>query len=261
MPRNEVRVGISCLHYEWRTLGEAFHRAGELGFDLIEFSTTRLEAADYPRCAELSDDTGLATGLHAWLDPVRLPPEEAARQLREVVHLCAVMHSGHLVVHLGSHPERAVGLQRLAQVCEQVTPDCQTANVILCLENHYPYEYKGLNELGGNPDDFLPIFNHTDSPFLRFCLDYGHSHMAGNTEQFISRLGPWLAYTHIADNLGEHDDHLAPEDGTVNWPEVLRLTLRPGFRGPFVIEFPEQSDPGRFARFLQVLETAAAELA
>ena len=257
MLNDNLTIGISCLHYEWASLEEAFERARELGFDLIEFSTTCLSGDDYPRCAELSAATGIGLSLHAWVDPAGQPPEDAADELRETLAQCVAMGATHLVVHMGSHADRALGLQRLAETCGAVAPEYERAGVTLCLENHYPYEYHGLHELGGDPDDFLTVFAQVNSPALRFCLDYGHSHMAGNTEEFIARLAPWLAYTHIADNLGEHDDHLAPEDGTVDWPAVLRLTLQTGFRGPFTIEFPERGDAGRFQRFLQTLEAAA----
>ena len=257
MPSPDLVIGISCLHYEWQSLQEAFARVQEFGFDVIEFSTNRLAGDDYARCAELAAATGLGLSLHAWNDPAGQAPDCAMAELRETLAQCVAMGATHLVVHMGAHPTRALGLQRLAETCAGVAPDYEQAGVVLCFENHYPYDYHGVHELGGDPDDFLAVFGQVNSPAVRFCLDYGHSHMAGNTPDFITRLAPWLAYTHIADNLGEHDDHLAPEEGTVDWPEVLGQTLQTGFRGPFTIEFPERGDPGRFYRFLQVLKAAA----
>lgn len=255
-----ITTGISCLHYEWETLQEAFDRVQEFGLDGVEFSTTRIEEHQYTECAALSAETGIATSLHAWGDFAQQRPVEAVDELRYLLEVCRQMTAGHLIVHLGTHEQRAIGLERLAQVCRKVATAYEDAGVVLCLENHYPYEYHGLNELGGDPDDFLHIFEIADSPAVRFCLDYGHSHMAGNTEDFIERLAPYLAYTHIADNLGEHDDHLAPEDGTVDWPRVLRQTVATGFAGPYIIEFPEKGDPGRFARFIDVLKNAAQDV-
>jgi sugar phosphate isomerase/epimerase len=256
MLKGEITVGISCLHYEWTTLEEAFGRAGQLGFDVIEFSTTRLDEENYVECAQRAEATGIGLSLHAWEDLAQPPPAEAAGELRRLQEVCVQMAARHLIVHLGSHPERALGLERVAEACGTVAAEYEQAGVALCLENHYPYAYHGLNELGGEPADFGRVFELVSSPAVRFCLDYGHSHMAGNTEAFIAELGPHLAYTHIADNLGEHDDHLAPEDGTVDWPEVLGLTIAAGFRGPFIIEFPERDDVGRFTRFMRVLEAA-----
>ncbi|MEN6642285.1 MAG: sugar phosphate isomerase/epimerase family protein [Armatimonadia bacterium] len=259
MLNSRITTGISCLHYEWQNLPEAFARAAGFGLDGIEFSTTRLEERDYARCAGLAAETGLAVSLHAWGDLGQQRPADAVEELRYLLEVCEGIAAGHLILHLGTHPQRAIGLERLAQVCRKVAPEYEQAGVTLCLENHYPYEYHELNELGGEPEDFLHILGLANSPAVRFCLDYGHSHMAHNTEDFIAKLGPYLSYTHIADNLGEHDDHLGPDDGTIEWPRVLRQTLATGFTGPFIIEFPEKGDPGRFARFLDMLQAAADE--
>ena len=45
--------------------------------------------------------------------------------------------------------------------------------------------------------------------------------MTKNVDAFIEELKPWLSYIHIADNMGEHDDHLAFGDGTVDCPGFL----------------------------------------
>lgn len=257
MPASDLTIGVSCLHYAWDTLTQAYERAAAYGFDLIEFSTTSLEAEDYARCADLSRQTGIGVSLHAWLDPAGEPVPDAVAALRAVLAQCVTMGASHLIVHMGAHLDRALGLGRLAEVYATVAPDFEQAGTLLCLENHYPYAYHDLHELGGEPDDFLAVFGQVVSPALRFCLDYGHSHMASNTADFIARLAPWLSYTHIADSMGEHDDHLAAGDGTVDWPTALDQTLRTGFRGPFTIEFPEQGDPARFRRFLGMLQAAA----
>lgn len=253
MINSPLLTGISCLHYDWTTLDEAFSRADEFGVDLIEFSTTRLAEGDYAPCAMLAAKHGIGVSLHAWSDLTGQRPLEAVEELRFLLTVCRQMTASHLILHCGTSPQRAVGLERLAQVCYKVAADYERAGVTLCLENHYPYEYHNLDELGGEPEDFLHLFSIVTSPAICFCLDYGHSHMAHNTEAFIAQLAPYLAYIHIADNLGEHDDHLGPEEGTIDWPQVLALTLRTGFRGPFVIEFPEKNDPGRFSRFFDVL--------
>lgn len=257
MASADLITGISCLHLQWRSLPECFQRVRELGLQVLELSTGSVEPPQYELCAELARKHDLRVSLHGWSDPARLSPREAVADLEAHLEICRQLTARHLVMHLGSHPQRAVGLERLAHVCRAVAPAFEQAGVTLCLENHYPYSYGGLHELGGEPADFDLLFDLSESPYVRFCLDYGHSHMARNTGEFIERLAPYLAYTHLADNLGEHDDHLGPEEGTVDWPDVLGRTLATGFRGPFVIEFPEKGDPGRFRRFMQTLHALA----
>jgi sugar phosphate isomerase/epimerase len=62
--------------------------------------------------------------------------------------------------------------------------------------------------------------------------------MTGNTLGLLQRVGHRLVYTHLADNLGGHDDHLMFGEGAVPWREVLTATRDTGYRGPFTVEFP-----------------------
>jgi sugar phosphate isomerase/epimerase len=192
-------------------------------------------------------------GLHAWGNLPALGREGGVAEALRLLRICEQMGAGYLILHLGAHPNRSAGIEIVADICEEIAPAYEYRDVLLCLENHYPYEYEGRNELGGAPEDFLALFSRVDSPNIRFCLDYGHSNMANNTDDFIARLRPYLAYTHIADNMGEHDEHLAFGQGTVDWERVLAETLNTGFRGPYVIEFPESHGVGYFHKFVQTI--------
>ncbi|MBC8231869.1 TIM barrel protein [bacterium] len=255
MSKEPLLLGISCLHYEWNSLDEAFNRCvEEFGLELIEFSTGSISEEDYDVCRTLSEKYSVQLGLHAWDNLPAMGQDDGETQALKLLNVCQQMGSKYLILHMGSHPNRKAGIQLITDICARIAPDFEDNNVLLCLENHYPYEYKEQNELGGVPDDFLPLFNLVNSPSIRFCLDYGHSNMADNTDDFIACLHPYLAYTHIADNMGEHDEHLAFGEGTVDWQHVLWATLKTGFRGPYVIEFPELHGIEFFTKFLQTIK-------
>jgi len=225
----------------------------EFGLELIEFSTGRISEEDYTTCRTLSEKYGVQLGLHAWGDLPAMEQDDGVAEALKLLEMCEQMGAKYLILHLGSHPNRNLGIKIVADICDEVASDYEYQDVILCLENHYPYEYGGKNELGGDPNDFLEFFSQVDSPNIRFCLDYGHSNMADNTDDFIERLHPYLVYTHIADNMGEHDDHLAFGCGTVDWKQELAKTLKTGFRGPYVIEFPELHGMEYFHKFVQTI--------
>lgn len=254
MSQKPFLLGISCLHYEWNSLEDAFRRCvEEFGLELIEFSTGRISEEDYATCRTLAEKYRIQLGLHAWGNLPALGQGDGIAEALRLLEVCEQMGVKYLILHLGSHPNRSLGIKIVADICAAIASDYEDKDVILCLENHYPYEYGGRNELGGDPNDFLAFFAQVDSPNIRFCLDYGHSNMADNTDDFIDRLHPYLAYTHIADNLGEHDDHLAFGQGTVDWDQALTKTLKTGFRGPYVIEFPEAHGVGYFHQFVGFL--------
>ncbi|MBM3500763.1 MAG: sugar phosphate isomerase/epimerase [Armatimonadetes bacterium] len=236
---------ISALHYEWRTLDEAFDRCREeFGLDGIEFSVAEgagrphLVEGEYGRIAELGRAYGLQLSGHVWGDLPRLGAEGAARQLRAWLGIAREAALGHVIVHGGSHDDRAAGLALMGDVFARVADEYAAAGVVLCVENHYAWEYHDCHELYGTAEELEDLFAQARSPGLGFCLDYGHSHMSGNTPELLERIGHRLAYTHLADNLGEHDDHLMFGEGTVPWREVLAATRDLGYRGPLTIEFP-----------------------
>ncbi len=242
-------LGISCLHYEWANLAEAFRRcAEEFRFDLLELSTTKVRPEQYAEVRRLKEEHRLELGLHVWVDLPALGKELGTASALDILDTCARMHVRYVVVHMGRHPVREKGLAILRDILEGVAPVCADHGIEICLENHYAYEYRNLNELGGTPDEVLSVLEGLPPETFGFCLDYGHSHMTKNTSEFLQRVGDRLLYTHLADNLGEHDDHLSYGQGTVPWNEVLQETAELGFKGPYVVEFPEKQGPEHIDR-------------
>src|SRR5206468_3241649 len=63
---------------------------------------------------------------------------------------------------------------------------------------------------------------------LRFNFDIGHAHLAdGPTEERVATsfasMREHIVSAHIHDNLGDKDAHLAPHDGSIDWPAALKL--------------------------------------
>jgi len=245
-------VFISCLHYQWASLEEAFERcAGELGLDGIELSLhpsgrfPHIGPEHYATVAALAADHGLQLSAHVWDNLPGLGEAAAVQRLGQWLDAARAIGLRYIVLHGGSHDDQAEGIRLVTRILAAVAPDYERAGVVLCLENHYAYDHHQCHELFGTPEEFLELFRTVDSPSVRLCLDYGHSHMIGNTQAFLDRVGHRLAYTHLADNEGEEDNHLAFGCGTIDWRAVLLATKRAGYRGPFTIEFPVRSATGR----------------
>ncbi len=243
--RSDPQVTISALHYEWETPEEAFDRClNEFGLDGIEFSIhegagrPHLLESEYDRVAELAAAWHLLLSGHVWGDLAQLGAEAAVAQLHSWLALARHLRFRYLVVHGGTSDDRQAGLNLMCDVLGEVADDYAAADVTLCIENHYAWEYADCHELFGVADELAELFGRVRSPGLGFCLDYGHSHMTGNTHELLQAVGHRLVYTHLADNMGEHDDHLAFGEGTVPWLEVLTATRDIGYRGPFTVEFP-----------------------
>jgi sugar phosphate isomerase/epimerase len=246
--RSPPRLGVSCLHYRWEGPDEALERCvDEFGFELVEFSTTRLRDEEYPEIGLLSQKYGVSAGLHGWLDLAQMAPEAAVTALDRLREQCEEALTEYLVLHLGTHPDREAGLRRVGDVLAAAAPGYAAAGVRLCLENHYPFDYREKHELGDRPEQFLALFERVPTDALCFCLDTGHAHMTRNLTELLALLGPRLGCVHVADNHGEHDEHLAPGEGAIDWSTVLRAIAGTGFRGPYVLEFPETRGPEYYA--------------
>lgn len=67
------------------------------------------------------------------------------------------------------------------------------------------------------------------------CLDLGHAHVTGPVAGFITGQ-PRIRHIHLHDNHGQHDEHLAAGEGTIDWKEVCRLLKQADYRGLIVTE-------------------------
>ncbi len=64
------------------------------------------------------------------------------------------------------------------------------------------------------------VFDHIKSEYLGFCYDSGHENFSREGIDCLSRYGDRLFAVHLDDNFGDHDTHLLPFDGTVDWAGV-----------------------------------------
>lgn len=84
------------------------------------------------------------------------------------------------------------------------------------------------------------------------CLDFGHAFLMGDLLDAIETVSGHLLTTHVHDNRGKSDDHLAPFDGRIDWLSALMSVQKVGYEGRLLFELQSQ-EPAR-----TVLERAAS---
>lgn len=96
----------------------------------------------------------------------------------------------------------------------------------LCLENSWHHE------------DTMSLVDSIAAPNLCVCMDTGHLNLTGSHwREFATWAGPRLKALHIADNMGETDNHLLPYGpGTINWDGFATLLQSIGYAGLFNFE-------------------------
>ena len=76
-----------------------------------------------------------------------------------------------------------------------------------------------------------------------FVLDTGHTNLDGDLNALAAGLGDHLISLHLNDNDGRGDLHLAPGEGTADWPALTRIIAQSGYRGPLLYEIAMGDDP------------------
>ncbi len=72
---------------------------------------------------------------------------------------------------------------------------------------------------------------------IGICLDTGHAFLSGfNPADCVRQIGSRLKATHIADNHGKQDDHVAPFQGLISWPQVMSALREINYQHDFAFE-------------------------
>lgn len=253
-----MKIIVSALHFPWQDIEECLRTATEVyGLDGVELSCagsferphcTREDLAALPPLIAAS---GAVVDAHIWEDLAQLGEDAGAAALLGWLDVCRQTGIRGLVLHGGSYPDRREGLARTRRVFAAVIGQFERAGVVIKLENHYAYAYRGCQELFSEPWEFLELLTAIDSPALRCCFDTGHGHMTRNWEALLRELAPYLVHIHLADNHGEHDDHCPYRHGTVPWDAMLALWRELGYDGAYCVEFPVTQDPAALEQCLR----------
>ena len=159
---------------------------------------------------------------------------ESLDDLRRCIDWLKDAGGSHLVVHPGglSEPEEfdarraalALGLVALAE-------HARGTGVIVCVENMPPGVYPGSRMA-----DLQALLVELGQPDLSLAIDTGHANIVSSAAEETRAAAGWLGTTHVHDNNGRQDTHLAPGLGTVDWDAWIAALDAIGYRGPIMLE-------------------------
>lgn len=88
------------------------------------------------------------------------------------------------------------------------------------------------------------LVDELNEPDIGICLDTGHAFLSGiDPAECVRIMGHRLKATHIADNKGHRDDHVAPLQGLIRWDEVVRALYEIDYRNDFAFEIHHLTSP------------------
>ena len=159
---------------------------------------------------------------------------ESVDDIRRCVDWLAQAGGTCLVIHPGGFSvaeERDDRTLALAERLLVLSEHASGSDVKLCVENMPP----GV-EPGSAMADLARVVNEIGRLNLGLTLDTGHAHLSGTVENETSRAGTDLFTTHVHDNHGRKDAHLAPGEGTIDWRTWAETLDRIDYNGPIMLE-------------------------
>jgi sugar phosphate isomerase/epimerase len=169
--------------------------------------------------------------------------EVAVGELLAACEAAALMGAENLVLHPG--PERAgrppeeeflIRMRNAAESLNTVAARCGERGVHLVLENMLPHL------LFGHINDMLYLLGSIRDRDVGACLDTGHAYLSRELGMVVHKLSWHLHLIHVNDNRGDHDDHLAPGEGHIDWPWLISELKRCHFGGTLILELSSREN-------------------
>ena len=167
---------------------------------------------------------------------------EAMDELKRVIDVADDLPYARLILHMGGTRETADPRKRDAAFSslEHLILHARHAGVSICVENTQ-------SEMG-SPDYLRAFVDETRLTGLRFNFDIGHAYLAEfpekeRLEKSFLPLKELVSSVHLHDNHGEKDEHLPPYDGSIHWPDAIKLLKSAAQNGglPLILELKQKS--------------------
>lgn len=257
------RFGVSThLFHERRLSREHLVHIAAHGFDAIELFATRShfdyrDARAVHDLAEWLADTRLALhSVHApvveglrhgqWVgsfsnassDPVRR--KVALDETEAALAVATAIPFEYLVVHMGMPTTERVppgdnNAEAAQRSLEDIVARAARVNVRVAIEV--------IPNALSTPEELAAWIEDLEDLDVGVCLDYGHAHLMGELADALDALSGHVWTTHVHDNGGTRDEHLAPYAGAIDWSAAMMGTQKIGYDGVLMFEVAALDDP------------------
>jgi sugar phosphate isomerase/epimerase len=183
---------------------------------------------------------------------------EAMDELKRAIDVAEELPYMRLILHMGGSRETADPRKRDAAFSslEHLTLHARHSGVTICIENT-------MSEMG-QPAYLRAFVDETRLTGLRFNFDIGHANLVElpeeeRIEKSFGQMRELVSSVHLHDNHGEKDEHLAPFDGSIDWPAAIKtLQSAPQNNLPLVVELKEKTGPETPSAAEQLAAASAA---
>lgn len=242
---------------------DACSRLVEQGWEALELSTEHIVAiADSPDPETAADEVrAIVDASPAEMPQVHLlisanvvaaDDEQRARDIATVkrhVELSARMGISVGVIHPGGERPATFAAElaereRRVESFRELADHAAEHNFSLAIENmtdgvRNSRSAVGQRRFGATIEELHGLIDAIDRPNVGICLDVGHGNVQSyDMAESVRQCGSRLIATHIQDNDGTRDAHLAPTRGNIDWKAGIAALREIGYEGPFNLEIP-----------------------
>src|SRR6267154_719413 len=155
------------------------------------------------------------------IDPEKSRRITAMDEVKRALESAEQVPIGACILHLGQKgdPWDPRALENSLTAFEHLKAFAHPLGVRILIENLQ-------NEIT-SPEHILEILSVGHFDRVGVCLDIGHAHLSHpennlGIDEAIALLRPRIAQLHLHDNHGQHDNHLWPGSGTIDWNNIAK---------------------------------------
>ena len=210
---------------------------GEGDVDFLSMAEPRLE-----EIARRSGERGVRLSLHPWVDWRAFSEDDLRKRYLSLLDRCVRAGIGEVNMHMGFLAARRAGMRRVLDVTAECLPVLERYGITLYYENVADH---GIRELGSELWDFEALFSRfPPESGVMLNIDSGHAHIMHQIDSLAEAFASRWKYTHINDNAGLLDQHLAPGDGTLDFAHFAQKAAEADYAGPLMMEYHQRGLPG-----------------
>jgi sugar phosphate isomerase/epimerase len=224
-----VEVFCASGHFDYRSQEAVRGLTDMLSEHQLELHSLH---APTERGSTAQRDSGVSISIS---ETERIRRIDAVDEIKRALEVAERLPFRYFIQHLG-HGRQASDPRKLDAAfssLEHLTLFAKARGVTIAIENT-PGELT-------SPMTIQHFITDTHLHDLRLCFDIGHAHIEDGVETSFETMRSRVVTTHIHDNHGDKDQHLAPYNGTIDWDKALSALADVEEPLPIVLELKEQS--------------------
>ncbi|MBU1628424.1 sugar phosphate isomerase/epimerase [bacterium] len=112
------------------------------------------------------------------------------------------------------------------------------------------------NTIEKKPDLQCEIIKSVNSPYIGYCFDIGHWNLESKLPimDWLNAFGDKLFATHVHDNMGDGDSHLALGEGNIDFKPLIDFVERRNLQTVFIVENHDEESVLKSLRVIRSVE-------